>query len=110
MTLNKSDLSGMSLSELRKLRDAIGVAIREHERKARKDAKAELKRKAEAMGFSIEELFGAEKTKAAGKTAKGAPKYADPANPGRTWTGRGRRPGWVEAWLAQGKALDDLRI
>lgn len=110
MTLNRSDLSNMSLPELRELRDAIGIAIRDYERTARKEAKAELKRKAEEMGFSIEELFGAEKAKSAGKPVKGTPRYADPANPGRTWTGRGRRPGWVEAWLAQGKALDDLAI
>jgi DNA-binding protein H-NS len=28
---------------------------------------------------------------------------------GKTWSGRGRRPGWVLAALAAGKTLDELR-
>ena len=28
---------------------------------------------------------------------------------GKTWSGRGRRPGWIIAALAAGKTLDELR-
>lgn len=35
-----------------------------------------------------------------------AAKYADGA--GNTWSGRGPRPGWIKAALAQGKALTDF--
>lgn len=34
-------------------------------------------------------------------------KYRDPS--GKTWTGRGRRPGWFVAGLAAGKKAEDMR-
>ncbi len=37
-----------------------------------------------------------------------ATKYAD--GPGRTWTGKGRRPGWLLEALASGAELDDFLI
>jgi DNA-binding protein H-NS len=39
-----------------------------------------------------------------------APKYRNPANAAEEWSGRGRRPKWVEEQLAAGKDLPDLRI
>lgn len=38
------------------------------------------------------------------------PKYRNPDNAEQTWAGRGRQPKWVEAALASGKTLDDLKI
>ena len=43
----------------------------------------------------------------AGKTV--APKYRD-ATTDTTWTGRGLQPKWVQAAIASGKTLDDLKI
>lgn len=34
--------------------------------------------------------------------------YRHPDNADLTWTGRGRKPAWVEAWLEDGGTLDDL--
>ena len=39
-----------------------------------------------------------------------APKYANPQDPTMTWTGRGRKPRWVQESLESGKELDDLLI
>jgi len=44
--------------------------------------------------------------KAAAKPAAAAP-YRDES--GKTWSGRGRRPGWINAALAAGKTLEQLR-
>jgi hypothetical protein len=38
------------------------------------------------------------------------PKYRNPANPAETWSGKGMRPAWVEAALAEGKSLESLEI
>ena len=38
------------------------------------------------------------------------PKYADPANPARVWSGRGRRPHWGTENLAKGVSLENLRV
>lgn len=36
--------------------------------------------------------------------------YAHPENAELTWTGRGRKPKWVENWLNTGSTLDQLRV
>ena len=61
----------------------------------------------EPLGFSLDEIVGA---KVARKRAPAKAKYANPANRAETWTGRGRKPRWVEAALKSGKSLDDLAI
>jgi len=38
------------------------------------------------------------------------PKFRNPDNPAELWSGRGRKPKWVEEKLAAGRQLDDLRI
>ncbi len=47
------------------------------------------------------------KAKRAAKAAARGAGYRDDA--GNTWSGRGRRPGWINAALAAGKSLDDFR-
>lgn len=83
--------------------------------------KAQVVKFVAAHGYSIEELFGAGATsrKAATKAApakharklgKVAPKYRNPANPGETWSGRGRAPRWLSALLAKGKKIEQFLI
>jgi DNA-binding protein H-NS len=38
------------------------------------------------------------------------PKFQNPDHPSEQWSGRGRKPKWVEEILASGKKLDDLLI
>ena len=42
--------------------------------------------------------------------SKVAAKYANPEDPSQTWTGRGRKPRWVEAFIQKGNTLKDLEI
>jgi DNA-binding protein H-NS len=51
-----------------------------------------------------------EKAPAASVRAKVAAKYRNPDNQEETWTGRGRKPKWVQAALAEGRVLADLAI
>jgi DNA-binding protein H-NS len=37
-------------------------------------------------------------------------KFRNPDNPAEIWSGRGRKPKWVEEKLNQGRTLDDLLI
>ena len=67
---------------------------------ARKDALADAISQARALiaefGLTAADLFGARgKIKARGAALPGVAKYRDPAS-GRTWTGRGRPPKWME--------------
>jgi hypothetical protein len=38
------------------------------------------------------------------------PKYRNPENPAETWSGKGKRPAWVETALAKGMTLESLEI
>jgi DNA-binding protein H-NS len=37
-------------------------------------------------------------------------KYRSPTDPSQTWTGRGRKPKWVQEWIDGGNELENLLI
>jgi DNA-binding protein H-NS len=79
---------------------------KEARKKETAGAITEIKRLMAEFGITIEDLGGkAGKAKSRGAAAK----YRDPAS-GKTWSGRGRRPGWVADLEKQGKSLDSCKI
>ncbi|TVS04656.1 MAG: H-NS histone family protein [Rhodobacteraceae bacterium] len=101
------DLNALSLTELKKLHKDVTKAIESFEERQRKAVLAELDALARERGFTIEQVVGV----APASTRKPvAPKYANPAAPSQTWSGRGRKPKWVVEALEAGKSLDDLAI
>jgi DNA-binding protein H-NS len=44
------------------------------------------------------------------KYPKVFPKYRNPAEPTETWSGRGKRPRWLESALKSGKPIEDFQI
>lgn len=66
-----------------------------------------------SVGFaSVEEFIGESKTRKT-RSDKGVtfpPKYRDPSNPKKTWSGKGRKPNFVIKHLDGGGDLDDLLI
>lgn len=110
MAISKSDLDKMSLEELKQLQNDVAVALHDYETRRKAEAKAALEAKAREFGFSVDELLNAEPSKNDRRKQPVAPKYADPDDASKTWSGRGRKPKWVEACLASGKTLDDLKI
>ena len=38
------------------------------------------------------------------------PVYEDPANPNNTWSGRGKAPAWMKAFLDAGRDKEDFRM
>lgn len=102
------DLNNLSLDELKTLQNDVAVAIFNFEKRKKAEALAEVERVAKANGFSLKELLGDEKP--ASKKGKAAAKFANPANPEQTWSGRGRKPAWVNEFEASGNSLDDAKI
>lgn len=41
---------------------------------------------------------------------RGVPRYRDPANPARTWSGKGKAPAWVRQYLQDGRTLAEFEI
>ena len=97
----------MSLKEMRDLRVRLDRAINGYEDRKRREALAALEEAAREHGFNLAELTGAKPTRRGGAIA---PKYANPQDQTMTWTGRGRKPRWVQEYLDSGKALDDLLL
>lgn len=101
------DLETLSLAELKKLQKDVGKAIDTYEDRELRAAAAEAEAVLRERGFSLAQVLQMGVTKPKSKVA---PKYANPADPSQTWTGRGRKPHWVIAALDEGKTLDDLAI
>lgn len=103
----KINLEKMSREELVSLRKSVDQALKASEREAKKNALAAAQKAAAAHGFTLDEILAGKK---GGSGPKSAPKYANPKDPGQTWTGRGRQPNWVKDALSSGKSLDELAI
>lgn len=101
------DMDSLSLAELKKLKKDVDKAIETFEEREMKAAAAEAEALLRERGYSLAQIMQMGVTK---PRAKVAPKYANPADPSQTWTGRGRKPHWVIDALASGKSLDDLAI
>lgn len=101
------DLDSMSLRELKDLQSRVARAIASFEDRQKKAAAAELEELARSRGFSLSELVG---LAAPRKRAAASAKYANPANPADTWTGRGRKPRWFTAALQAGRSPEDLAV
>ncbi len=101
------DLNTLSLKELKDLQSQVAKAISGFEDRKKKEALAELEERAREMGFSLAELTGTVVTR---KRSPAVAKYANPANPSDTWSGRGRKPRWFDAALKSGKGPEEMAI
>lgn len=101
------ELDNLSLAELKKLAKSVEKAIASFEDRRKSDARAEAEEVARRHGFTLAELVDGTPTKLRSAVA---PKYRHPENPALTWSGRGRKPGWIAEALADGKALEDFAI
>lgn len=102
------DLDSLSLKELKQLQKDVAAAIADYNDREKRKALAEVEAFARERGLNPADL--AELAGKRGKKTVGAARYANPADPSQTWTGRGRKPGWVNAHLSAGKSLDALAI
>jgi len=110
------DLKSMTAKELNKLKTDVSKALATAESRMRKEALKAAEKAAAKFGYSLVELSDKKKPKAKAKKkpakakAKVKPKYRNPADPEQTWSGRGRRPLWINAALNNGADISDLEI
>ena len=103
MTIN---FDKMNLKDMRELRAKLDRAINSYEDRKRREALAAVEDAAREHGFNLADLTGGRPSRA----GTIPPKYANPSDPTMTWTGRGRKPRWVQENLERGKQLEDLAI
>lgn len=101
------DLKKYSRPELAKLAVDISKELDRRAAADKNETRIKLEKMASEAGFSIDELFGAQKSN---KRGPAKIKYADPKNPENAWSGRGRMPKWLSAAVGSGKKVEDFAV
>ncbi len=111
-------LKSYTLPQLKQLGARIAKEITKQESAGKASFLKRLKKMASEHGLSLDDVLGnaahAKRQKPVTAKLASTPKaplpvkYRHPSNKELTWSGRGRKPRWVEAWLANGGALDAL--
>ncbi|MDR2839628.1 MAG: H-NS histone family protein [Azonexus sp.] len=104
------DLTTMSAAQLRDLQLRIPAELKRRESQEKQEILNRARALAKASGYTLEDLLGKESKIKAGSGIKVRIKYRHPQNPSLEWTGRGRKPKWVESWLANGGTLEALLV
>lgn len=102
------DLSKYSIAQLRALEVQVIEELKTQHFLSISKAREQILHIARSAGMSEKELLALK----APKTPKGgtvAAKYRNPDDPAQQWTGRGRQPAWVKAWIESGKSLEDIK-
>ena len=102
------DLSKLSIEELESLAKDIETEVTTRRQAERDKVFGQMRELAASLGLTLEDVVRLERGK--GGAAGAQPKYRSPKDPNLTWSGRGKRPAWVNEALAAGKSLDDLAI
>ncbi len=104
----------LSLEKLEVLKADVDLRISQKRKEMRKALFGQMQEIAKSVGFESVEAFLADHTgKRTTRSEKGIskpPKYRDPENGQRTWTGKGRKPNWVLAHLNAGGSVEELEI
>ncbi|MGB4673535.1 MAG: H-NS histone family protein [Azovibrio sp.] len=107
------DISNLSLAQLKELERILPKEILRREMEEKAKVRKELEAFVQARGFSLGDLVGnvgVERGRSSRSGSKVAPKYRHPRQADLEWTGRGRKPKWVEDWLSSGGSIDQLLI
>lgn len=102
-----TNLQNLSPNELQSLIKNAQAALEAKQAGMRKEVIAQIKELAASINVTVE-IIDDKKSKKA--TSAVAAKYANPANPGQTWSGRGLQPKWLKALIAEGRNIDDFLI
>ena len=117
------ELSNMSVTELRRLQSKVEAEIRRRNDTARRDLLKRMQKMAADEGLSLSDILVAasanpEKSEpkrraknSAARASAGAPiKYRHPEIAGKGWSGRGRKPQWINDWIAQNRPIEELEV
>ncbi len=108
------DLKNMSRKELEKLARSVEKQLARLQQKDLKKVRAEMEKLAAAHGVSVQDVLGgiapAKKTAKTKPKTKSVARYANPADPSQTWTGKGRQPNWFKDAIDAGTSPENMAI
>src|SRR4051812_31325902 len=100
------DLSTVSVSELRALQTRIEAELKSRKKLELAKAREQILSIAQSAGISLKDLTTLGSNE---KAALHVVRFRSADGKSNSWSGRGRQPKWVKAWLEDGKPLDALR-
>ncbi|MGQ1258771.1 MULTISPECIES: H-NS family nucleoid-associated regulatory protein [Acinetobacter calcoaceticus/baumannii complex] len=105
-----TDISALSIQELKDLQVQAEELINQKKEQAIEDAYNQVNEIAEGVGLTINQLLeiGSQKFKKQRKVVE--PRYRNKKNAAETWTGRGKQPRWLVAEIEKGAKLEDFLI
>jgi DNA-binding protein H-NS len=106
MLVKRMNLKTLSFDDLVALRDSAEALIAKRVAEEKRTLEDRLSRLSRFAGGVIRKLTGGSSLKG----RKAAPKYRNPANPDETWAGRGMKPRWLQALLAEGRSMEEFAI
>jgi DNA-binding protein H-NS len=107
--VKRLNLKSLSFEDLVALRDSAEAMITKRVAEEKRTLEDRLSRLSRFAGGIVRKFTGG----GGGSSLKGrkaAPKYRNPANPDETWAGRGMKPRWLQALLAQGHTMEEFAI
>ena len=93
------------IAELARLKNSIDSTIVNKRQFELLELRQQIDDLVDASEFSLQEVLEAKPMR-----KPVLPKYKNPNDAEQTWTGRGRRPRWVEDCLSGGMSLEDIAI
>jgi DNA-binding protein H-NS len=95
------------------LKADVESRISQKQKEAKRVIHGQMLAMAQSAGFESAAAFLAEQSGRRARSDKGVampPKYRNPADVKRTWSGKGRKPLWVLSHLEAGGQLEELAI
>ena len=106
-----ADLEKMTTHELKTLLKDAPRVIEARRAEERDRVRAKLEAVAAEHGFELREfLEGMRAGPKRGRRSSGEAKYRSKVDPSKTWTGIGRRPGWMLEHIEAGGTIEELEI
>lgn len=103
--MTRANIENLRYADLLTLQSQIEDAIAVRKMEDKTELKKKLADLATKNGFSVEELYGKPRTKKSSEV-----KFRHPKDASLTWTGRGRKPGWLNDAVKKGAKLESFAI
>lgn len=102
----------LPLEDLVALRSEVDSLVKQRQRERKKDIYNQMQVLAQDAGFDSVETFLSSQGRSprSDKGVRLPPKYRNPQNIKQTWSGKGRKPGWVVEHLNSGGDIEALAI
>jgi DNA-binding protein H-NS len=111
--MEKTDLEAMTLDELWLLHEQVGQILSVRITAQKKELEQRLQQLNPGKipwESRVVQLKSSKTDRQKRKYPRVLPKYQNPAVPGETWSGRGKRPRWLVSALGAGGKIEDFEI